>query len=142
MRELGFGKVDSLTKTIAYTVAGVGVPSTLPEIYLGEKLDELEKIARGEWVSNVHRPRDSSTLVKTSRSHLDTAVISLQLSYRFEKDLFSPLMEQRYQSAIPYLPRSAKQIIDAINTIPKNATLEERAEYLEKIDESLVIKHN
>jgi len=143
LRELGFDRRDALLRTAAYKLSGLPIDEAdLPEVVVGDNLDTLERLVDPQYVSHIRRPREPTTLNQTTRSHLDTTLVAIQVNYRFHKDLFSTEMTQRYELALQKVPESKKPLLDAINAIPRTVSPAELSDYLQQIDEQYVVQRN
>lgn len=143
LRELGFDRKDALLRSAAYKLCSFPIDEAdVPEVVVADHLDTLERLVDPQYVSHLHKPREPTTLSQTSRSHLDTTLVAIQVSYRFHKDLFSTEMTQRYERAIKKVPESKKPLLDAINAIPRTVSPAELSEYLEQIDERYVVRQS
>lgn len=109
LRKLGFGRVDSLKRILAYRAAKSvrGKDPTYVEIELNERLLSLE----GK-LDNVH------FLQQELKEDLATTVMILHVSYRFNKEFFSRGMARRYEAALRRVPESYLEMIKAIDALP------------------------
>ncbi len=143
LRELGFNRRDALLRASAYKLSGLSIgEEDIPERVIGDCLDTLEALVNPDYVSHARRPHQPSIVSKTSRSHLDTTLVALHVSYRFQRDLFSEEMTQRYEQVLQKVPETKKPLLDAINAIPENTSEAELSDYLRQIDEQYVVKRN